>query len=262
VTPGGGSRTFRGVSNSALRRAAAGFGILVLAAAVSAPTNAQTASDARTPCLRALVAMDDTVDSSHAKSGDVFKFRIIDAGIAPDGTAIPAGSLGYGVVANASHAERGGRAGYLALETRFFVMGDGKHVPAIIDRANDQASVAIGSTANAPGLLGLIPIVGYAVGGYDSLHHGKDATIPRGTRVAIFIGDDAALGTCRPLAAGESPPPAPTASPAAPATAAPQSAAPPSSMAPAPAGAAATPGIPPPPPVPAPARTPTASPTA
>ena len=48
----------------------------------------------------------------------------------------------------------------------------------------------------------MIPIVGYAVGGYDSLHHGKDATIPRGTRVGVFIGDDAALGTCRQPAAG------------------------------------------------------------
>ena len=157
--------------------------------------------------------MEDTVDSARAKSGDVFKFQLAEAATAPDGTALPPGTPGYGVVANASHAERGGRAGYLALETRFFVLGDGRHVPAIIDRFTDVASSAVGATANAPGLLGLIPIVGYAVGGYDSLHHGKDATIPRGTRVGVFLGDDAALGTCRQPAAGETAPPVPSPTP-------------------------------------------------
>ncbi|MDB5070355.1 MAG: hypothetical protein JWM87_1466 [Candidatus Eremiobacteraeota bacterium] len=212
---------------TAIKRTCARAGVVLFVAMTGtlAPTAAQTPAqpDTRPACVRAMVAMDETIDSSRSKSGDVFKFVLVEPATAPDGTAIPAGNLGYGVVANAAHAERGGRAGYLALETRFLLVGDGKdakHVPAIIDRATDQKSTAVGATANAPGLLGLIPIVGYAVGGYDSLHHGKDATIQRGTRVGIFIGDDAALGTCRPLAAGESPPPAASPAPAAPAPAA------------------------------------------
>jgi hypothetical protein len=233
--------------------------LVALAAFASAPTVAQTPAqpDTRPPCRRVLVAMDDTVDSSRSKSGDVFRFRLVDPAVAPDGTALPAGSLGYGVVANAAHADRGGRPGYLAIETRFFVLGDGRHVQAIIDRATDEASTAVGATANAPAVLGLIPIVGYAVGGYDAMHHGRDATIPRGTRVGVFIGDDAALGTCRPLNAGESPPPMPT--PAAAATPAPAASAMPA--APVVPGSA----TPPPPPVPAatpaPAMSPTPSPT-
>jgi hypothetical protein len=196
-----------------LRAAAAFAGLSVLAVCGVTPSGAQTQADARPPCRHALVAMADNVDSAHAKSGDIFRFQLVDAATAPDGTALPPGTQGYGVVANSSHAERGGRAGYLALEARFFVLADGRHVPAIIDRFTDVASSAVGATANAPGLLGLIPIVGYAVGGYDSLHHGKDATIPRGTRVGVFIGDDAALGACRQPAAGETPPPVPTPSP-------------------------------------------------
>ena len=196
-------------------RAAAAFGaISVLAVCGIAPIGAQTQPDVRPPCRHAIVAMDESVDSAHAKSGDVFRFQLVDAATAPDGTALPPGTPGFGVVANSSHAERGGRAGYLALEARFFVLGDGRHVPAIIDRFTDVASSAVGATANAPGLLGLIPIVGYAVGGYDSLHHGKDATIPRGTRVGVFVGDDAALGTCRQPAASETAPPVPSAAPA------------------------------------------------
>ena len=197
----------------------------VLVAAFAAPAGAQTPPDPRPPCVRSLVALEDTIDSARAKNGEVFKFRLADATTAPDGTALPAGTLGYGVVANVQHAERGGRPGYLALETRFFVLAEGKHVSAIVDRATDEASTAIGSTANAPYVLGLIPIVGYAVGGYDAMHHGKDATIQRGTRVGIFIGDDAALGLCRPLAPNEVAPPRPVAAPAtAPAPAAPAAA--------------------------------------
>jgi hypothetical protein len=206
------------VKNRAVRFAVVGLGVTMLAA-VAAPGVAQTPADTRKPCLRTLVAVEDSIDSAHARAGDAFRFRIVDAATAPDGTAVPAGTLGYGVVANASHADRGGRPGYLALETRFFVLENGAHVPAIIDRARDEASTATGATANAPGFLGLIPIVGYAVGGYDAMHHGKDATIPRGTRVGVFVGDDAALGVCRPLAAGESPPaPAQSPAPNAPAT--------------------------------------------
>ena len=197
----------------ALRAAAVFGGLSVLAVCGIAPSGAQTQADARPPCRHALVAMEDNVDSAHAKSGDIFRFALVDPATAPDGTALPPGTPGYGVVANSSHAERGGRAGYLALEARFFVLPDGRHVSAIIDRFTDVGSSAVGATANAPGLLGLIPIVGYAVGGYDSLHHGKDATIPRGTRVGVFVGDDAALGACRQPAAGETAPPVPTPSP-------------------------------------------------
>jgi hypothetical protein len=241
------------------RRVAAVSSLAALAALAAAPALAQTPAqpDTRPACRPVLVAMEDTVDSSRSKSGDVFRFRLVDPAVAPDGTAVPAGTLGYGVVANSAHADRGGRPGYLALETRFFVLPDGKRVSAIIDRANDQASTAVGATANAPSVLGLIPIVGYAVGGYDAMHHGRDATIPRGTRVAVFVGDDAALGACRPLNPGESPPPMPTPAPAATATPA-ATAMPTTPVAP---GSATPPPPPVPRPTPAPATTPTASPT-
>ncbi|HEV3086124.1 MAG TPA: hypothetical protein VGX96_02780 [Candidatus Elarobacter sp.] len=238
-----------------MRRAGAATGMLVLAAA-ALPLGAQTSADqgdARRPCAYALVAMEDGVDSAKAKSGDVFRFVLVDTVTTSDGTTVPQGTRGYGIVANASHAGSGGRGGYLALETRFFVLDDGRHVQAIIDRVNDQASSALGASGNAPGILGLIPIVGYAVGGYDSLHHGKDATIPRGTRVGVFVGDDAGLYNCRPPKAGETVPRAATPSPAGTSSSAPA----PNPVPTAPASSA--PGAPPTPP--APAMTPTASPT-
>jgi hypothetical protein len=201
---------------STLRPLHAAFGAAFVVAAAAVPLDAETMGDARPLCPHGLVAVDETIDSSRARAGDVFKFVVVDTVSATDGTQVPSGTVGYGVVANASHAGGGGRGGYLALETRFVVLPDGKHEQVIIDRFNDELSTAAGSSANAPGVLGLIPIVGYAVGGYDAMHHGKDATIPRGTRIGIFLGDDAALGTCRGLRSGESPPPAAPAAPPSP----------------------------------------------
>jgi hypothetical protein len=213
----------------AFRSLGVGFAAALMAAAGTVPLGAETSSDNRPLCVHGLIAVDETIDSSHARSGDVFHYVIVDSVTAPDRTPIPAGTTGYGIVANAAHAERGGRGGYLALETRFLVLPDGKHVQVIIDRFNDELSTAAGSSANAPGVLGLIPIVGYAVGGYDSLHHGKDATIPRGTRIGIFLGDDAALGVCRGPRPGESPsPPSPPTAPPSPPSPAPPSSPPPS----------------------------------
>ncbi len=187
---------------------------IVVSAMLAQPTDALTpAPDTRRPCDVATVSTDAAVDSANARPGDVFRFRLVKAARTPDGTTLPAGTPGYGIVANAQHAEKGGRGGYLALETRFFALSGGRHVAAIIDRAHDEASAALGASGNAPGVLGLLPIVGYAVGGYDSLHHGRDATIPAGTHLSVFIGDDVALGECRPPAAGESPPPVPPPSP-------------------------------------------------
>ena len=210
--------------------AVAAFGLSGSPGPAQTPQTPQPPPPSLAPCRAATVALRDTLDSANAKPGDAFSFQLVDATVAPDGTPLPAGTVGYGIVANATHADKGGRPGYLALETRFFDAG-GKHVAAIIDRANDEKTAATGSTANAPGVLGYIPIVGYAVGGYDALHHGRDATIARGTRFPVFVGDDVALGTCRKLAAGESPPPvtpAPAAAPAPAATAAPAPSASPS----------------------------------
>jgi hypothetical protein len=154
-----------------------------------------TANESLPSCIRTTIIIDSTLDSAKSKSGDVFTFKTTEP-LVINTTPLPSGTTGYGVVANASHAERGGRPGYLALETRFLWLSPTIHIPVIIDRTNDDSSTAMGGTANAPAVLGLIPIVGYAVGGYDAVHHGKDATISQGTKVAVIMGDDALVGMC------------------------------------------------------------------
>jgi len=164
--------------------------------------------DARPACVRGTIAMTSDVDSASSRPGDSFGFRMVGAVTAADGTVIPAGAAGFGVVAISTHAARGGRGGYVVIETRFVAPAGGKHVPVTIDWGSAARATATGASRNIPGIVGAVPLVGYVLGPYGFLHHGKDVTIPRDAQIPVFVGDDIAAGTCRV------PTPAPNASPA------------------------------------------------
>jgi hypothetical protein len=170
----------------------------VFLAATPAPQPTAT-PDTRPLCVEASAALAEDVDSSWARTGDRFSFLTVDAVVASDGTPVPVGSHGEGIIASADHAKRGGIPGYLVLETRFVALANGRRIPVLIDPFTESGVFVHGSTANAPGFLGIIPYVSYGVGAYNFIHHGKDATVPRGTRLTVFVGDDALLDTCRPL---------------------------------------------------------------
>jgi hypothetical protein len=146
-----------------------------------------------------------------------------------DGTVIPADTPGYGVVSIAQHAQRGGRGGYVAIETRFVALSNGTHVPATIDWAAASNATATGGSRNIPGFVGAIPFAGYMLGPYAMLHHGSDIAIARDTRIPVVLGDEAAMGRCRlrpagspsPLASSSAPSPDTAGSPAAAASPAP-----------------------------------------
>jgi hypothetical protein len=179
----------------------------IVLAALSAAAHAQTRAGENAPvCVRETIVLADAVDSAHARVGDSFRFRTAEATTASDGTAVPANALGYGIVSAASHAERGGRGGYLALEPRVLTLENGKRIPVIADRFPGSRGVATGKSRNASGFLNAIPFLGYGLGAYGYLHHGADVTIPAGTRLSVLIGDDLALGTCR-LEPMQTPPP-------------------------------------------------------
>jgi hypothetical protein len=168
-----------------------------LLAAAPHPAPSPTPPDTRPLCVRTTIAIVEQLDSSRTVSGQRFTFRTVDAATAPDGTVLPTESIGYGIVAHASHGQRSGVPGYLALEARFVIAPSGAHVPIVIDHVVPSDAIVSGGTADAPFFLGIIPIVSYGVGVYNFVHHGKDATIPFGTRIPAFVGDDVVLGTCR-----------------------------------------------------------------
>ncbi len=178
-------------------------------------TAAGVATASKPTCKRAVVALEADVDSAHVVAGDPFAFRIESDAVAPDGTPIPAGTMGHGTVQVAQHAQRGGRGGYLVLDTRFLALANGAHVPVTIDPVLGTNAVATGGSGNIPGVVNAVPFVGYVTGPYGFIHHGHDVTIQRGTRLAVILGDDAAMGACRIPAANEPVPPPASEQPAA-----------------------------------------------
>jgi hypothetical protein len=157
------------------------------------------------PCVRDTIYLESDIDTARARAGDPFVFRTFEAATAPGGVEVPANTVGYGVVAISHHADRGGRGGYVVLETRFIALPNGDHLGVTIDWAAERAT-ATGSSQNAPGFIGMIPFVGYVLGPYGFLHHGKDVTIPRGAHLPVILGDDQPTGGCRVVPLATTPP--------------------------------------------------------
>ena len=170
------------------------------------------------PCVRATVALVDEIHTAHARPGDTFRLRTTDPATLADGTVVPADTPGYGIVSIAQHAQRGGRGGYVAIETRFIALPNGTHLPVMIDWAAASNATATGGSRNIPGFVGAVPFAGYVLGPYALLHHGSDIAIAKDTRIPVLLGDDVAMGTCSARAASSPTPlapasPAPSASP-------------------------------------------------
>ncbi len=155
-------------------------------------------------CVRDTVVLLDPIDTAKVIPGESFRVQTVEDAHLADGTDVPVGVFGYGVVAIAHHADRGGKGGYVVIETRYLALPDGRHVPATIDWKEAANAVATGNSRNVPGIVGWIPFSGYVLGPYGFLHHGSDITIQRGSRIEVLLGDETASAACT-----EPPPPSP-----------------------------------------------------
>ena len=146
-------------------------------------------------CIVADAVIETNLDSRHVLSGDSFTFKTV-ARVSGTGTlpTIPAGTKGFGIVAFSRHAGANGVAGRIILEPRFLRLDDGIHVPASADPNLDD-QFAEGASRNAPDL-GIVPVLGIAVGAYNALHRGREINIAPGTPLRIVLGDDLALRRC------------------------------------------------------------------
>ncbi|HWT05590.1 MAG TPA: hypothetical protein VN224_07520, partial [Xanthomonadales bacterium] len=66
--------------------------------------------------------MISTVFSGSARSGGPFRFKVVQSTELDDGTKVPAGTLGYGIIRAASSAGRHNHDGMLSLEPRYIVL--------------------------------------------------------------------------------------------------------------------------------------------
>jgi hypothetical protein len=150
------------------------------------------------PCTVVAVQMMDNVDSSDARPGDFFRFETVNAVTSGATIVIPARTMGEGIVAIASPAARGGRAGTLVLEPRYLVMPNGGHVGVVLNHNTDSLDKA-GAAGTIPAYLGAIPVpgVGLAIGAFDYFHRGKNIVVARGTVFTVFPSDNPSVERCQ-----------------------------------------------------------------
>lgn len=178
---------------SRILNAALTFALLLTPLRASAEMPQLTGLD---PCTVVAVEMLQTVSSTTAKPGDFFRFQTINAVTAKARVVIPARTMGYGIVAIASSAGRGGRAGTLVLEPRYLVLPSGYHLGVVLDhRAADLSTN--GRSGDMPSYLGSLPVVGMAVGVFNYFHHGRDVQVNRGTIFPIFPSDRPVTENCQ-----------------------------------------------------------------
>jgi len=117
------------------------------------------------PCTVVAVQMIDNVDSTNAQPGDFFRFETVNAVTSGNRIVIPARTIGYGIVAVAAPAGRGGRPGTLVLEPRYLDMPGHARLGVVLDH-NASDLEKNGKSGTAPGYLGAIPVpvIGAAIG--------------------------------------------------------------------------------------------------
>lgn len=178
--------------------------LALLLALASRPVFAASRSQPLSPrfhisdCTVVAVQMFESINSAEAHPGDFFRFEVINAVTRENTIVIPSRTMGYGIVALASPAGRGGRAGTLVLEPRYIVMPGGGHVGVVLDHRTADLERS-GASDSVPGYLGAIPIpgVGAAIGIFNYFHHGKDIEVRKGTIFAIFPNDDPDVESCQ-----------------------------------------------------------------
>ena len=94
--------------------------LLAFAAGAALPAGAATTLTCYTEIPATMLT---TVSSAGGYSGQVFRFKTTQT-ISSNGTQVPAGTLGYGIVLSAIPASNRARNGVLVLEPRFLLLGN------------------------------------------------------------------------------------------------------------------------------------------
>ncbi len=142
--------------------------------------------------------MVDKVESRYAKAGWAFRFRSTDDAGAPDGTKIPAGTLGYGVIRSADAAGRHNHDGSLSIEPRYLLV----RVP---QRGTVRVEVTMNPTLPvvwSPSQTMLskaashvpLPIPGLVMSGVNEVRWGRNITLGPGFKFSVLPVDDLTKG--------------------------------------------------------------------
>ncbi len=143
--------------------------------------------------------MVSTVFSGDAHSGEPFRFKVAESTQLDDGTKVPAGTLGYGIIRAASSAGRHNRDGMLALEPRYIVLEKGKGVPERVVPVTMNPQLPVTWTPSEPLLnkaAGHIPmpIPGLVMTGVNMVRWGRNITLGPGFTFTVLPVENLARG--------------------------------------------------------------------
>ena len=143
--------------------------------------------------------MVSTVFSGSAHSGEPFRFKVAEATQLDDGTKVPAGTLGYGIIRAASSAGRHNHDGMLALEPRYIVLEKTKGTPERVVPVTMNPQLPVTWTPSEPLLnkaAGHIPmpIPGLVMSGVNMVRWGRNITLGPGFTFTVLPVDNLARG--------------------------------------------------------------------
>jgi hypothetical protein len=148
-------------------------------------------------CAWAIPAeMVSNVYSGTARAGTPFRFRVTADAASDDGTKIPAGTIGYGVVRAASSAGRHNHDGMLSLEPRYVIVKAKRGLRRVEVTMNPTLPVTW--TPSEPMLNKAashvpLPVPGLIMTGVNTVRWGRNITLGPGFTFTVVPVDDLAL---------------------------------------------------------------------
>jgi hypothetical protein len=171
-----------------LRHVLSSLVLLALAAGSALPARASTLT-----CYTEIpTTMLGTVNSAGGYSGEVFRFKTTQA-VNTNGSQIPAGTIGYGIVLSAIPASNRARNGVIVLEPRFLLLNGREYQVAGDPR--DGSILTHGASFLTQGA-GAVPLPGFGVAVSEATH-GSNITIGPGYNFHVVpIGNLQKQGPC------------------------------------------------------------------
>jgi hypothetical protein len=141
--------------------------------------------------------MVDKVFSGDAHSGAPFRFKVVESTQLDDGTPVPAGTMGYGIIRAASSAGRHNHDGMLSLEPRYIVLqkhGAPERVPVTMNPTLPVTWTPSEPLLNkAAGHIPL-PVPGLVMSGVNMVRWGRNITLGPGFTFTVLPVENLARG--------------------------------------------------------------------
>jgi hypothetical protein len=144
------------------------------------------------------VEMLDSVYSGTSRAGNVFRFKVEEPQTLDDGTVIPAGALGYGVIRYADAAAPHAHDGMLAIEPRYLIVpkpqGGSKRVQVTMNPTLPVTYTPAGLLSQGMSAAQAVPVAGLAVTAVNVMRWGRNLTLGPGFRFSVLPVDNLARG--------------------------------------------------------------------